>query len=361
MEHPQLDSGEWARMEQRLGGAAVLEKSARKHKALRRRRGVRDATGLLRLSLMYGPGGQSLRSTAALASAAGIAELSDVGVLRRLRGAGDWLEALCQERFAQIARALAPRVATRPIRLIDGSRIEGPGATGWRLHLCFAPEEGRMVQAAITPLKQGERLDRLAAGPGELWIGDRGYPQPDGLRATLAAGADVLVRLTWNSLRLIDAKQRPLDWPRLFEKAARRGRLDMAVRVTRARGSFKPLPLRLVMIRKPLRAADTARRKAQRASQKGQHRKTDPRTLDGAGFLILLTSLDRKAWSPRRLGKLYGVRWQVELAIKRMKSLLHIDELRAKDPALARAWLYAHLLFALQTEAVAAALDTEPP
>lgn len=348
-------------MEQRLGGGAVLERSARKHKALRRRRGVRDAPTLLRLSLIYGPGGQSLRSAAALAAAGGLADLSDVALLRRLRGAGDWLEALCQEQFARIARALAPRVATRPIRLIDGSRIEGPGATGWRLHLCFAPEEGRTVRATITPLRQGERLDRLAAGPGELWIGDRGYPQPDGLRATLAAGADVLVRLTWNSLRLVDAKQRPLDWMRLFERAAARGRLDMAVRVTKPRGAFIPLPLRLVMIRKPSRAADTARRKARRASQKAQRRKTDPRTLAGAGFLILLTSLDKQAWPARRLGKLYGVRWQVELAIKRMKSLLHIDELRAKDAALARAWLYAHLLFALLAEEVAAALDAEPP
>jgi hypothetical protein len=361
MEHPRLDSGEWARLEQRLGGGAVLEKSAREHKALRRRRGVRDASTLLRLSLMYGPGGQSLRSTATLASAGGLADLSDVALLQRLRRAGDWLERLCQEQFARIARTLAPRVAARPIRLIDGSRIEGPGGTGWRSHLCFAPEEGRAVQATITPLKQGERLDRLAAGPGELWIGDRGYPQPEGLRATLAAGADVLVRLTWNSLRLLDAKQRPLDWTRLFESAAARGRLDMTVWVTKSRGSFRPLPLRLVMIRKPPQAADTARRKARRASRKAQRQKTDPRTLAGAGFLVLLTSLNKKEWPARRLGKLYGVRWQVELAIKRMKSLLHIDELRAKDAALARAWLYAHLLFARLAEEVAAALEREPP
>jgi hypothetical protein len=102
----------------------------------------------------------------------------------------------------------------------------------------FARGEGRMVQAATTPLIR-ERLDRLPAGPGELWIGDRGYPQPDVPRATLAAGADVLGRLTWNSLRLIGVKQQPLDWPRLFEKAALSGSLDMAGRVTGARGSAR--------------------------------------------------------------------------------------------------------------------------
>jgi hypothetical protein len=40
----------------RLGGAAALESSAHKHKVLIRRRGVRDAAGLSRLSLIYRPG-----------------------------------------------------------------------------------------------------------------------------------------------------------------------------------------------------------------------------------------------------------------------------------------------------------------
>jgi hypothetical protein len=56
MEHPQRGSGDWARLERCLGGAAVLELSAHEYKVLIRRRDVRDAAGLSRLSLMYGPG-----------------------------------------------------------------------------------------------------------------------------------------------------------------------------------------------------------------------------------------------------------------------------------------------------------------
>ena len=361
MEPHLLEPDDWSRLEQRLGGASALAASARQHKALLRRRGVRDASGLLRLALIYGPGGQSLRSTAALASAEGLAELSDEALLKRLKGAADWLEALCRDRFAHISRALGQRITKHPIRLIDGSRINGPGQTTWRLHLCFAPEENRAVEAKITPLRQGERLNQLPAQRGEIRIGDRGYPQPDGLRAMHEAGANVLVRLTWNSLRLTDVKQRPIDWMRLFERVKARGRLDMAVFVTKPRGGFRPLPFRLVIVRKPPDAASKARRKAKRASQKAQRRRTDPRTLAGAGFLILLTSLDKEAWPARRVGALYRVRWQVELAIKRMKSLLHIDELRAKNAALARAWLYAHVLFALLIEDEIADLEAEPP
>jgi len=33
-------------------------------------------------------------------------------------------------------------------------------------------------------MQQGERLDSVPVQAGELRTGDRGYPQPDGLRAT---------------------------------------------------------------------------------------------------------------------------------------------------------------------------------
>ena len=52
---------------------------------------------VLRLALMYGPGGHSLRSLAALAAAAGLADVSDVAILDRLKNAGNWLQALCEK------------------------------------------------------------------------------------------------------------------------------------------------------------------------------------------------------------------------------------------------------------------------
>jgi hypothetical protein len=39
--------------------------------------------------------------------------------------------------------------------------------------------------------------------------------------------------------------------------------------------------------------------------------------------------------------------WDIELAFKRLKSILRLDRLPAKDPGLARAWIAAHLLLAL--------------
>jgi IS4 transposase len=77
--------------------------------------------------------------------------------------------------------------------------------------------------------------------------------------------------------------------------------------------------------------------------------KVDPRTLEAAGYIFVLTSLEESITAAQVL-HLYRFRWQVELAFKRLKSILHFDQLPGKDPALARTTLYAKLLAALLLE-----------
>jgi hypothetical protein len=352
MELTKLDSRDWQELVERLGGSEALARSARAHKAFVRPRGVKKAEDVLRLALMYGPGGGSLRSLAAAAAQSGLADMSDVAVMERIRNAADWLQSLCAERLARTAGDIGTAAAGQPIRIVDSSRLEGPGDRAWRLHLCFDAGLARIIDAAITTTTEGDRLDRLAVVPGEIRLGDRGFPQPDGINEVLAQGAEVLVRLTWNSLQLSAAGQ-PIDWLALFKQANETGMLDMPVCVHKARGSFAPLAMRLIVIKKPVEAAATARKKAQRASRKNR-RRTDPRTLAGANHIILLTSLSRDAFPAASVATLYRVRWQIELAFKRMKSILHIDHMPARDPDLARAWLHAHLLFALLIDEIAA-------
>ncbi len=196
--------------------------------------------------------------------------------------------------------------------------------------------------------------------PGEIVIADRGYPQPDGLRQARQAGADVLVRLTWNSLNLRDATDKPVDWLKLFAKASRAGSVDVPVTVHKPRGRFEPLPLRLVIIPKPPEMVARARKKASNTARKNGHRVAS-RTLKAAEYLILITSLDATAFPPERLAILYRVRWQIELAFKRLKSILRLDRLPAKDPDLARAWITAHLLLALLIDDTAAEMAESPP
>ena len=82
---------------------------------------------------------------------------------------------------------------------------------------------GRLTDARITGLDQGERLDRTPPEAGATDLVVRGYPQPDGLRRLREAGTDALVRATWNSLRLWDEQNQPIDWLDVFSKARARG------------------------------------------------------------------------------------------------------------------------------------------
>src|SRR5271169_7201895 len=81
---------------ERLPAGLDLDGVALETKAIQRRREVVDGAALLRIALARGPGGLSLRQTAAWASMLGIAELSNPGVQYRLNQATDFLAALVE-------------------------------------------------------------------------------------------------------------------------------------------------------------------------------------------------------------------------------------------------------------------------
>src|SRR3954454_19123566 len=94
---------EWGAMVAQLGGDEALSASAREHQAFLRARGVRSASDLLRLAFLYGPGGHSLRVSAALAAERDLADVSDVALLNRLAGAGSWVVAFCPEAVGRLS------------------------------------------------------------------------------------------------------------------------------------------------------------------------------------------------------------------------------------------------------------------
>jgi hypothetical protein len=67
-----------------------------------------------------------------------------------------------------------------------------------------------------------------------------------------------------------------------------------------------------------------------------------------AGWVWVFTTVPPEVIGTETVIALYWVRWQVELAIKRLKSILDLDPLRAKQGSpLAEVWLYGKLLYAL--------------
>ena len=90
-----------------------------------------------------------------------------------------------------------------------------------------------------------------------------------------------------------------------------------------------------------------ARSLRQAASRKQE--KLDPRTLIAAGFMVLVTSLPAEI-PAEEICAVYRLRWQIELAFKRMKSLLHVDRIPTRTTAGGLSWLYPHLILTLLTE-----------
>ena len=86
-----LTNQDWQDIVDRLGGAEALQASARSTGAFQRARVVANASDLLRLILRYCLGEGGLRSAVTWASAVGLADLSNVALLYRLRQCGEWL------------------------------------------------------------------------------------------------------------------------------------------------------------------------------------------------------------------------------------------------------------------------------
>jgi IS4 transposase len=107
--------------------------------------------------------------------------------------------------------------------------------------------------------------------------------------------------------------------------------------------------MRLCALRKTQAATDVARRHAryERARKGGTVREE---TLEFAAYICVLSSLPKEIISAKEVLALYRCRWQIELAFKRLKSLLSTGHLPKKDPESCRAWMQAKVLIALLTD-----------
>jgi Transposase DDE domain len=351
----------WPEVSAGLPSGFDVEATARLRGAFTRAREIKNAETLLRLALAYGGLGMSLRETCAWAAVGGIASLSDPSLLERLCKAGPWLGDIVAALIAEQAKVPARRWAGYRLRALDGTSICEPGAdrTTWRLHVGYDLATGQVDQLELTDVHGAENLQRLTYRPGDIVLGDRYYARPRDLRPVMEAGADFIVRTGWNSLRLLQANGEPFDlFAALAAQAGQEG--EVQVRIHEGIKAATPLILRLIVRRKdPEQAAAEQKRLLKDAKKRGKQ--PDPRSLEAAKYILLLTSLPADAFPPADILALYRFRWQIELAFKRFKSLAGLDMLPAKKPELARAWIYARLIVAIIAEQIAGQVPDSSP
>jgi hypothetical protein len=201
-------------------------------------------------------------------------------------------------------------------------------------------------QVEISDAKVGESLQRFDLSEGDLAVADRGFAHRAGLLAVAQAGAGFLVRLPWNNVPLEQRNGQP--WA-LFPFLRALPDAECGDAEVRFRHGGRTLDCRLLALRKSEAAAAQSREQVLRA-YRGKSKQIDPRTLEAAGYTILLTNVEPAELSAEAALELYRYRWQVELAFKRLKSLIDLDQLRAKEPAMVKTYLLAKLLGVLVLE-----------
>ncbi len=334
----------------RLPPGLDLDALATETMAIERRREITSGSDLLRLALARGPGRMSLSQTAAWAGLIGLGALSGPGLKARLEKATAFLDRIVTSLLA-VKDSIPVHWPGRFLSAADGSSISqiGSHGTDWRVHGVFDLGRGGFSHLALTDRYGAESMARGPVIDGEIRIGDRNYARAGMLQELCQRcdrTVDFIVRTSWRAFslttpsgvafNLIDCLTALPDdtVPHEVCVLAKTGRLT------------PPLPLRLVIQRKPPEAAEAARRKLPRQAQRKQ-KKLDPRTVVAAGFIILATSLSGARYPADEVLAAYRLRWQIELAFKRLKSLLHIDQLPTRTERASRSWLLSHLVLAL--------------
>lgn len=333
---------------------------ARELGAFRRTGGIKDASVLLRVMLIHLADGCGLRETAVRAKLAGLADVSDVAILKRLKGCGAWFEWMVNgiQQQLLLESAAPPMIAGHQLRIVDGTIVSEPGETGsrWRLHYSVRLPNLHCDEVIVTTPKEGETLKRYTVQPGDILVADRGYAHPPGIAHVVDAGGGVIIRANLVTLPLVHHDGSNFDILTNLHTLgiAETGNWPVAVKVGK-----RLIRGRLCAIKKSAAAAKKGQQRVARESQRGQCQ-VRPETLAAAAYVFVFTTLSTD-YTAARVLEIYRARWQIEITFKRLKSLVSLGHLKKHDAEAARVWLQGKLLVAFLIDRLLAMAERISP
>jgi hypothetical protein len=300
----------------------------------------------------------SLKTAAASAFAGEMIDVSPVAVHLWERKLGPLFADLVADMAGTERTFAAERWAGYDIVIVDASTVSRPGAEGTtaRVHYALRLTTLRPVHVEVTDDKGGETFRRFDPQPGELWMGDRAYANPPGVAFVKASDAEVLVRYNRGSLPLYDGNSKRLNVLAELAKLHKPGCVHEWAAWVHADG-FDPICGRLIAVRLPADKAEEARERLRRE----QGNEVTAESLAMAKFVVVFTTVPKNKLSAELVLELYGLRWQIELHIKRDKSIAGLDRLPNRRPDTVYTWICAKLLLVQIARKMASSQMAIPP
>jgi hypothetical protein len=200
---------------------------------------------------------------------------------------------------------------------------------------------------ALTPwnIPDQKYVDTVVAlaHPGVLFIFDLGYVKLKAFARIVAAGASFLSRLN-HQTTIWDAtpgRLQPLDLVALL-KTVVGDSIEHAIFL----GAKEQVASRLVAYRVPESVVNERRRRAKKNAKKKGYTPSQAHLVLLA-WSLFITNVPRTIWQTETVGKVYPLRWQVELMFKSWKSYLHLASIKTKKADTTLCYLYGRMLLIL--------------
>ena len=326
---------------------------ARDTGALKGLRKYKCPEAYLRVLLIHLGCGYSLRETVVRARHAGLADLSDVALLKRLRKSKDWLYAMCKMLFQEHGIEVSSDDDALNMRAFDATIVSEKGPTGsqWRIHYSVTLPTFGCDFFKLTSTSgegTGESFKQFPIQSGDYILADRGYSTGSGVKYVSKAGGYVTIRVNTGILHFEIKPDVPFNLLASVETVTKLGEIgEWDVQIP----GRSPVSGRICVLRKTEEAAQKALNQIlQNAKRKGN--KPRDETLRYARYVILFTTFPSTRFTASEVLEWYRLRWQVELVFKRFKSLAQFGHLPKFDDDSSKAWLYGKLLVALLTEKI---------
>lgn len=323
-----------------------LMESAVQFGAFQRKRQIKTVEQLFQTVLLYCGLDFSLRETAGTLTMLG-SRISDQAVKERLEGCAVWLSEVLKQMLPRLPPEVESKVGGRWI-LVDGSTVQVPGASGtsYRIHLSWDWVAQQIVEIQITDVRTGESLTLYTVVAGDVVVADRGYARFADIEYVLEHEGAVIIRYAPHQLGLVDEAGAKINLAgELWETEE-----NLWTRPVRLTKDAKQRTLYLHCFRLPAEKAAQARRK-KKAKAKKDGRQLRKETLEYAEWTMILSSVPPEQVSAVEIGEVYRLRWQIEIVIKRLKSVLQFDHLRARlGSQLAAVYLLGKSIYAILIE-----------